>query len=124
LPEVLARFDDGSQAASKLAQLAPGLRVVPGRGPDEKVLRLAPRVPTPSGAARLLARLTAELEGRRASDRAAGVANAADGSSVAPTRPSRRFSGVERRVTQARPAARTTAAVSLVPVTSLQPLSG
>ena len=42
LPEVLVRFDDGSEAASKIAQLAPGIRVVTGRGPDEKVLRLVP----------------------------------------------------------------------------------
>ena len=99
LPEVLVRFDDGSQAASKIAQLAPGIRVVTGRGPDEKVLRLAPRVPTPAGAARLLARLTSDLEGRRASDRAASISSVgvAPGS-MAPAPLSRGFNGADRRV--------------------------
>lgn len=68
-PEVLVRFDDGSAAAAKIAQMLPGIRIVPGRTLEEKVLRLAPRVPTPAGAARLLARLTLDLEGRRRSDR-------------------------------------------------------
>ena len=91
LPEVLVRFDDGSAAASKIAQLAPGIRVVPGRCPEEKVLRLSPRTPTPSGAARLLARLTADLEGKRASDRAPLA------TPKAPAKP-RRFAGLERRL--------------------------
>ena len=69
LPEVLVRFDDGSPAAAKIAKLAPGIRIVPGRSAEEKVLRLSPRVPTPSGAARLLARLARDLEGKRSSDR-------------------------------------------------------
>lgn len=89
LPEVLVRFDDASPAAVKIAQLAPGIRVVPGRSPEEKVLRLSPRVPTPSGAARLLARLSTDLEGKRASDR------------VPPGSPppkTRRFAGIERRL--------------------------
>lgn len=90
LPEVLVRFDDGSQAGSKIAQLAPGIRVVTGRGPEEKVLRLSPRVPTPAGAARLLARLASDLEGRRASDRAAEVVTA--------PAVSRGFNGADRRV--------------------------
>ncbi len=90
LPEVLVRFDDGSPAASKIAQLAPGIRVVPGRCPEEKVLRLAPRTPTPSGAARLLARLSADLEGRRATDRAPRDA---------PPK-ARKFAGIERRLIQ------------------------
>lgn len=101
LPEVLVRFDDGSQAASKIAQLAPGIRVVTGRGPDEKVLRLAPRAPTPRGAARLLARLASELEGRRASDRV----GAGGETSASPKSPSRGFTGADRRVTRVRPAA-------------------
>jgi hypothetical protein len=102
LPEVLVRFDDGSEAASKIAQLAPGIRVVTGRGPEEKVLRLAPRVPTPSGAARLLARLAADLEGKRATDRApSGV----DGSRApAPRSPGRGFTGADRRVARSRSA--------------------
>ncbi len=89
LPEVLVRFDDASPAASKIAQLAPGIRVVPGRSPEEKVLRLSPRVPTPSGAALLLARLSSDLEGKRASDR-----TPAGG----PPPKARRFAGIERRL--------------------------
>jgi hypothetical protein len=88
LPEVLVRFDDRSPAAFKIAQLAPGIRIVPGRCSEEKVLRLSPRVPTPLGAARLLARLAAELEGKRASDR---------GSLATPPK-ARRFAGIERRL--------------------------
>ena len=86
LPEVLVRFDDGSPAASKIAQLAPGIRVVTGRSPEEKVLRLAPRIPTPSGAAHLLARLTCDLEGRREADRGSA------------TPKKKRFLGIERRL--------------------------
>ena len=94
LPEVLVRFDDASPAASKIAQLAPGIRVVPGRCPEEKVLRLSPRVPTASGAARLLARLTADLEGKRASDR---TPPAVPGATTKASKP-RKFAGTERRI--------------------------
>ena len=87
LPEVFVRFDDGSEAAAKIAQIAPGIRIVTGRCAEEKVLRLEPRAPTPSGAARLLARLAAELEGRRASDRAPSGAPSS----------TRAFTGTERR---------------------------
>lgn len=100
LPEVLVRFDDGSEAASKIAQLAPGIRVVPGRAPEEKVLRLAPRAPTPSGAARLLARLAADLEGKRATDRVASGAAAPSSKRG----PGRGFTGADRRIARPRPA--------------------
>lgn len=69
IPQVLVRFDDGSSAAQKVAALAPGMEIVVGRVPEEKVLRVTPRVPTPRDAARLVARLLRELEGRRAEDR-------------------------------------------------------
>jgi len=95
LPEVLVRFDDGSPAASKIAQLAPGIRIVPGRSPEERVLRLSPRVPTPAGAARLLARLASDLEGKRVSDRAP----------LATPPKARRFAGIERRIASLRGAA-------------------
>lgn len=88
VPEILVRFDDASAAAEKIARIAPGVAVVPGRAPEEKVLRLSPRVPTPAFAARLLARLSEELEGRRASDRTA---------SSEPSRPARPWKGKERR---------------------------
>ncbi len=94
LPEVLVRFDDGSAAAAKIAQIAPGICLVPGRCPEEKVLRLSPRMPTPSGAARLLARLAVELEGRRVDDRAA---------SPALTKARRKFAGAERRMVATAP---------------------
>jgi hypothetical protein len=67
------------------------MTLVPGRTLDEKVLRLAPRVPTPLGAARLLAQLASDLEGKRASDRAP---------LEGPGLP-RAFAGVERRLARA-----------------------
>ncbi len=69
IPQVLVRFDDGSPAASKVAAIAPGMEVVVGRSPEEKVLRVTPRIPTARSAAGLVARLLGELEGRRAADR-------------------------------------------------------
>jgi hypothetical protein len=69
LPEILVRYGDATEAASKIAAIAPKVPVVPGRVPEEKVLRLAPTAPTADGAAKLLAKLVAELEGRRATDR-------------------------------------------------------
>lgn len=119
LPEVLVRFDDGSEAASKIAQLAPGIRVVPGRAPEEKVLRLAPRVPTPSGAARLLARLAADLEGKRSSDRAPG-----GGPTPSSKRgPGRGFTGADRRVPRPRRPAPSKAAAAVAPVAPEAPLA-
>lgn len=70
VPELLVRYDDGSPASARIAALSPRPRVVPGRCPEEKVARLVPMDPTPEAAARLLAALVRELEGRRASDRA------------------------------------------------------
>lgn len=65
LPEVLVRFDDGSEAAAKIAEIARGRPVVPGRTTEERVLAVAPDAPTSAAAARVLARLLAELEERR-----------------------------------------------------------
>lgn len=65
IPEVLVRYDDGSQAAAKIAEIAHGAKVVPGRSPEERVLRLAPDAPSSRETARLLARLLADLEERR-----------------------------------------------------------
>lgn len=90
IPQVLVRFDDASAAAAKVAAIAPGMAVVVGRAPEEKVLRVTPRVPTASSAARLVARLLGELEGRREGDRVAA------GESVAPP-PAPPFRGPERR---------------------------
>jgi hypothetical protein len=74
LPEVLLRFDDGSAAAERIAHLATGLPLVPGRTPDERVLRLSPPEPTPAATAALLAKLLLALEGRRTTDRSASSA--------------------------------------------------
>lgn len=42
-PEVLARFLDGTPAASRFARAVPGVRSVPGRRPEERVVRLPSR---------------------------------------------------------------------------------
>jgi hypothetical protein len=70
LPEVLVRYADATEAAAKIAAIAPKVPIVPGRVPEEKVLRLAPTTPTAVASAKLLAKLLVELEGRRAGDRA------------------------------------------------------
>ncbi len=66
LPEVLVRFEGRSETSARIATLAPGVPWGPGRTSEEKVLRLSPCVPTPHGAARLLATLLTALEQRRA----------------------------------------------------------
>lgn len=66
IPEVLVRYDDGSEAAAKIAGIAQGVKIVAGRSPEERVLRLAPDAPSSRETARLLARLLADLEERRA----------------------------------------------------------
>ena len=43
VPEVLVRFDDASAAAERIARLAPGTPVVPGRTPEERVVRVSER---------------------------------------------------------------------------------
>jgi hypothetical protein len=45
-PEVLVRVLEGTAAATRIAQVAPQARVVPGRRADERVARLLPRDPT------------------------------------------------------------------------------
>ena len=65
LPEVLVRFDEESQAAARIATIAPGAPIVPGRTPEERVMRVAPDDATPEGAARVVAALLSDLEDRR-----------------------------------------------------------
>ena len=73
---MLVRYADATEAAAKIAAIAPKVPIVPGRVPEEKVLRLAPTTPTAVASAKLLAKLLVELEGRRAGDRAGrAVAN-------------------------------------------------
>lgn len=98
LPEVLVRFDEGSEAAARIAGAKLGASVVTGRAPEEKVCRIVPADPTARGAARELARLLENLEGRRASDRKDFVA-----APVPP--PKKRYRGPERRTRLAAPAA-------------------
>ena len=69
VPEVFVRFDDGSAAAERIARLARGVPLVPGRTPEERVVRLSPEEATPRAAAALVAKLVLSLEGRRATDR-------------------------------------------------------
>lgn len=64
-PEVLARVLDGSAAATRLAREVPSARVVPGRRPEERVMRLLPRAPTRGHAAALVRSLADALTDRR-----------------------------------------------------------
>lgn len=68
-PEVLVRFDEASSASERIARLAPGAPVVPGRTPEERVVRLSPEEATPRATAALVAKWVMALEGRRATDR-------------------------------------------------------
>jgi hypothetical protein len=66
-PEVLARVLDGSAAAAKLARDLPGARTVPGRRPDERVVRLLPGSPTRRATVALARALAGALTDRRES---------------------------------------------------------
>jgi len=58
--EVMVRVLEGSAAAAKIGRAIPGARQVPGRRAQERVLRLAPSMPTDS-ACRALVRRAADL---------------------------------------------------------------
>jgi hypothetical protein len=64
-PEVLARFLEGSAAAARLTRELPGARTVPGRRPDERVVRMLPRRPSRRHAAALVQALTEAFTDRR-----------------------------------------------------------
>jgi hypothetical protein len=64
-PELLARVLEGSAAAAKLARDLPASRALPGRRPDERVVRLLPRAPTRASAVALARELAACLTDRR-----------------------------------------------------------
>jgi hypothetical protein len=72
-PEVLARVTEGSAAAIKLARDIPRTRSTPGRRLDERVVRLRPRNPTPSGTVALVRRLAAALTERRSAPSGGGA---------------------------------------------------
>ncbi|HEY8041042.1 MAG TPA: hypothetical protein VIF15_14650 [Polyangiaceae bacterium] len=65
-PEVLARVLDGSAAAAKLTCDVSAGRAVPGRRPDERVVRLVPRSPTRASSIALIRALADTLTDRRA----------------------------------------------------------
>jgi hypothetical protein len=87
-PEVLARVLEGSPAAAKLARDLPGARAVPGRRPDERVLRLLPRAPTHRETLALARELAGALTDRRDAASTAAPWTAAERRVVrAPTEP-------------------------------------
>ncbi len=65
-PEVLARFLEGSAAAARLSRELPSARSVPGRRPDERVVRMLPRRPSQRHSAALLRALAEAFTDRRA----------------------------------------------------------
>jgi hypothetical protein len=97
-PEVLARVLDGSAAATRLARELPAARVVPGRRPEERVMRLVPRAPTRGQAAALVRSLAETLTDRRL---------------VVPGKEAPPWKGEERRVPPRPKKAETPAACSL-----------
>jgi hypothetical protein len=80
--EVLVRVHDASPAAARMTAIAPSSRAVPGRRPDERVVRLGPALPARRATIALVRRLAGELADRRAA--------VVRGSNVA-------FRGAERR---------------------------
>jgi hypothetical protein len=71
--EVLVRAHDGSDAAARLAALAPFARPLTGRKPEEKVVVLTPRVPGRAAAVALVLRVARELVDRRLMAEATGA---------------------------------------------------
>jgi hypothetical protein len=65
-PEILARVLEGSPAAAKLTQDLPAARAIPGRRPDERVVRLLPRAPDRPATLALTRSLADALTDRRA----------------------------------------------------------
>jgi hypothetical protein len=64
-PEVLARFLEGSAAAARLSRELPAARSVPGRRPDERVVRMLPRRPSQRHAVALVRALADAFTDRR-----------------------------------------------------------
>ena len=62
-PELLARVIEGSAAAARLARDLPAARALPGRRPDERVVRLLPRDPTRASAVALARELAGSPDG-------------------------------------------------------------
>lgn len=64
-PEILARVEEASAAAARLLRDLPQARPVPGRRPDERVVRLLPAAPTRAAAVALVRVLGDALTDRR-----------------------------------------------------------
>ena len=64
-PEVLARFLEGSAAAARLSRELPSARSVPGRRPDERVVRVLPRRPSQRHSVALVRALVEGFTDRR-----------------------------------------------------------
>lgn len=64
-PEVLARFLDGSAAAARLSRELPSAQSVPGRRPDERVVRMLPRWPSQRHSVALVRALAEAFTDRR-----------------------------------------------------------
>jgi hypothetical protein len=64
-PEVLVRVLEATPASARLACCAPGLRAVPGRRADERVVRLIPRTATRRAVVALARALVEALADRR-----------------------------------------------------------
>lgn len=70
-PEVLVRVQDASAASARMTRLAPFAKAVPGRRPEERVIRLRPRMATSAATRELVLALARELEDRRVAKAAA-----------------------------------------------------
>ena len=66
LPKVLVRFLHSSDASSRLTEALPRERSLPGRRPEERVVRLLPRWPTCDASVVLAGELAGVLTDRRA----------------------------------------------------------
>jgi hypothetical protein len=73
-PEILARVLEESPAAARLAVELPKLRALPGRRPEERVVRMLPRLPTHACTVALVRALAEALTDRRTAAAAAPFA--------------------------------------------------
>jgi hypothetical protein len=67
-PEILVRVLESTPACTKLIELLPALRILPGRRPDERVARVVPHRPSSRASVSLIAELARLLTDRRVSD--------------------------------------------------------
>jgi hypothetical protein len=67
-PEILVRVLESTPASTKLIELLPALRILPGRRPDERVARVVPHRPSSRASVSLIAELARLLTDRRVAD--------------------------------------------------------